>query len=37
LKCTSFLLSAVGNPSNAWCGNTFIATLKFDTTLSALK
>jgi uncharacterized protein (TIGR02001 family) len=36
LKCTSFLLSAVGNPSNAWCGNTFIVALKFDTSLSGL-
>ena len=36
LKCASFLLSAVGNPSNRWCGQTFIAALKFDTTLSAL-
>lgn len=34
--CTSFLQSAIGNPSNRWCGNTFIVALKFDTTLSAL-
>ena len=26
--CTSFLLSAVGNPSNKWCGNAFIVALK---------
>lgn len=37
LTCSSFLLSAVGNPSNRWCGNAFIVALKFDTTLSALK
>lgn len=34
--CASFLLSAVGNPSNKWCGNAFIVALKFDTTLSAM-
>ncbi len=37
LTCTSFLVSAVGNPSNRWCGDAFIVALKFDTTLSALK
>jgi uncharacterized protein (TIGR02001 family) len=36
-ECTAFLLSAIGNPSNKWCKDAFIATLKFDTTLSALK
>ncbi len=37
ITCASFLLSAVGNPSNRWCGDAFIVALKFDTTLSALK
>jgi uncharacterized protein (TIGR02001 family) len=37
LKCASFLVSAVGNPSNRWCNDTFIVSAKFDTTLSALK
>jgi uncharacterized protein (TIGR02001 family) len=32
-QCTSFLLSAVGNPSNKWCNDAYIATLKFDMTL----
>lgn len=36
LKCASFLLSAVGNPSNRWCRQAFIASLKIDTSLSAL-
>lgn len=35
--CANFLLVAVGNSSNNWCDDTFIASLKFDTTLSALK
>jgi uncharacterized protein (TIGR02001 family) len=35
--CQAFLLTAPGNPSLRWCGDTFIAALKFDTTLSALK
>ncbi len=34
--CRSFLLAAV-NPSNSWCDDTFIAALKFDTSLNALK
>jgi uncharacterized protein (TIGR02001 family) len=36
LQCASFLVSAVGNPSNRWCRDAFIVSLKFDTTLSAL-
>lgn len=35
--CASFLLVAVGNASNGWCDDTFIASLKFDTTVNALK
>lgn len=35
--CTSFLLSTLGNPSNKWCGDRFIVSGKFDTTLNALK
>lgn len=35
--CAAFLLSAVGNPSNKWCGDRFIVSGKFDTTLNALK
>jgi hypothetical protein len=26
-----------GNPAGKWCDDTFIASLKFDTTLAALK
>ena len=37
LQCATFLVTVVGNPSNRWCGDTFIVALKFDTTLSALK
>jgi uncharacterized protein (TIGR02001 family) len=37
VKCGSFLLAGSPHPSNSWCGNTFIAALKFDTMLSALK
>ena len=36
-SCASFMLTTVGNPSTKWCGSAFIAALKFDTTLSALK
>jgi uncharacterized protein (TIGR02001 family) len=36
-QCASFLVTAVGNPSNRWCGDTFIVALKFDTSLAALK
>jgi hypothetical protein len=37
--CASFLLAAGGilNPASRWCGETFIAAIKFDTTLNALK
>ncbi|MEX0753152.1 MAG: TorF family putative porin [Xanthobacteraceae bacterium] len=35
--CNSFLLVAAGNPSSDWCDGTFVASLKFDTALSALK
>lgn len=35
--CGSFLITGSPHPSNNWCNNTFIASLKFDTTLSALK
>jgi len=35
-ECATFLFSAVGNPSNKWCNDAFIVTLKVDTTLSAL-
>jgi uncharacterized protein (TIGR02001 family) len=35
--CANFLLVAVTNSGARWCKDTFIATLKFDTTLSALK
>jgi uncharacterized protein (TIGR02001 family) len=34
--CRSFGLADL-NPSNAWCNDTFIASLKFDTSLNALK
>jgi hypothetical protein len=37
LDCTAFLLSTLGNPSNKWCGDTFIVSFKGDTTLNALK
>jgi uncharacterized protein (TIGR02001 family) len=37
LECTSFLVSVVGNPSNKWCKDAYIATLKFDTSWTALK
>jgi uncharacterized protein (TIGR02001 family) len=36
-ECRSFLLVGPGNPSGSWCDDTFIATIKFDTTLMALK
>jgi uncharacterized protein (TIGR02001 family) len=35
--CTAFLLSTLGNSSNKWCGDRFIVSGKFDTTLNALK
>lgn len=36
-SCADFLVVAVGNASNNWCDDTFIAAIKFDTTLSSLK
>jgi len=36
-ECGHFLLAGVGNPATKWCGDTFIAAIKFDTTLNALK
>jgi uncharacterized protein (TIGR02001 family) len=36
-ECGNFLLVAAGNPATKWCNDTFIASLKFDTSLSALK
>lgn len=36
-ECGDFLLVAVANPAIKWCSDTFIAALKFDTSLSALK
>jgi uncharacterized protein (TIGR02001 family) len=35
--CGNFLLVAAANPATRWCNDTFIAAIKFDTTLSALK
>jgi uncharacterized protein (TIGR02001 family) len=35
--CNSFLLVGPGNASSNWCNDTFVASLKFDTSLSALK
>jgi hypothetical protein len=35
--CANFLLVGVPNSSNDWCDARFVASLKFDTTLSALK
>ena len=36
-QCNDFLVVGAGNGSSKWCNDTFIASLKFDTTLSALK
>ena len=36
-KCSSFLLVGVANNAARWCNDTFIAALKFDTTVNALK
>lgn len=36
-ECGTFLLVGVANPATKWCDDTFIAALKFDTTLNALK
>lgn len=35
--CGNFLLVGTPHPSNKWCKDAFIASLKFDTSLSALK
>lgn len=35
--CNNFLLVGAGNPSSNWCNGAFVASLKFDTALSALK
>jgi uncharacterized protein (TIGR02001 family) len=35
--CANFLVVALGNQSNSWCDDRFVASLKFDTSLSALK
>jgi len=35
--CASFLVSTVPNGSNKWCGDAYIVSAKFDTTLSAFK
>jgi hypothetical protein len=34
--CANFLVVGVANPGSRWCKDAFIATLKFDTTMSAL-
>jgi uncharacterized protein (TIGR02001 family) len=36
-KCGSFLLTGTPHASNSWCGDAFVASLKVDTALSALK
>jgi uncharacterized protein (TIGR02001 family) len=36
-KCGSFLLVGRPHPSNSWCSDAFVAKLKVDTALSALK
>ena len=35
--CANFLVVALGNQSNSWCDDRFVASLKFDTSLSAIK
>jgi uncharacterized protein (TIGR02001 family) len=35
-ECASFLLAGT-NPSNSWCNDAYIASIKFDTSLNALK
>lgn len=37
LDCGSFLLVGSPHPSNSWCKDTFIVSLKFDTAISQLK
>ena len=36
-QCGNFLLVATANPATKWCDDTFIAALKFDTSVNALK
>ena len=36
-ECGNFLLVTTANPASGWCKDAFIASLKFDTSLSALK
>lgn len=36
-QCGNFLLVGAANPAAGWCKDAFIASLKFDTSLSALK
>ena len=31
--CANFLLVSLGNQSNSWCDDRFVATLKFDTSV----
>ena len=35
--CGNFLVTGVPNNSNNWCDDTFIAALKFDTTINSIK
>jgi len=35
--CANFLFTSTANPASGWCKDAFIASLKFDTSLSALK
>lgn len=35
--CANFLLVTTANPASEWCNDTFVASIKFDTALSALK
>ena len=35
--CRNFLVVSAPNRASDWCDDTFIASLKFDTTLAALK
>jgi uncharacterized protein (TIGR02001 family) len=36
-RCASFLVVGIPNGSNGWCSDAYIAALKFDTSLNALK
>jgi uncharacterized protein (TIGR02001 family) len=35
--CNNFLIVGAGNPSSNWCNDTFVASIKFDTSVNALK